>query len=77
MKWHTYLMIILTVLYVVWKIYVYSLSIEFMCTKKLSPIKQKYNEIKFILKRYWEWYGLRHLIKLVIAWLIYGGVFLW
>ena len=78
MVWHTYLMIILTILYIVWKIYVYSLSLEFMYYKKCpSFTKRKCREIKIVLKKYWEWYGLSHLKVPLIVWLIYGGIFIW
>lgn len=78
MVWHTYLMIILTILYIVWKIYVYSLSIEFMYYKKRPSFsKRKCSEIKIVLKKYWEWYGLNHLKVPLIVWLIYGGIFIW
>ena len=78
MVWHTYFMIILTILYIVWKIYVYSLSLEFMYYKKRpSFAKHKCREIKIVLKNYWEWYGLSHLKVPLIVWLIYGGIFIW
>ena len=78
MVWHTYLMIIFTILYIVWKIYVYSLSLEFMYYKKCpSFANRKYREIKIVLKKYWEWYGLSHLKAPLIMWLIYGGIFIW
>lgn len=78
MMWHTYLMMVLTILYIVWKIYVYSLSIKFTYYKDHpNSIKRKYKEIKITLKKYWEWYGLSHLKLPIIVWLIYGGIFLW
>lgn len=83
MMWHTYLMVILTILYFVWKIYVYSLSLTFEYYNSDSNpsfakrVKRKYKEIKITLKKYWEWYGLRHIRTPLIIWLIYGGIYIW
>lgn len=70
-------MIVFTIAYLAWEIYVYSTSLTFMCTKPINKYKRKYKEFKYILKSYWEWYGLSHLKIPVVAWLIYGGIFIW
>ena len=81
-------MIVFSVLYISWKIYVYSTSITFnYWTKKYVEhtkwewyrikIRRFIKELKFILKGYWEWYGFKHTYPIIICWLIYGGIFIW
>ena len=74
-------MIVFTIAYLAWKIYVYSTSVTFFYTKPAKNTwhncKRKYRDFKRILTGYWEWYGLFHLKVPVIAWLIYGGIFIW
>ncbi len=88
MSWHLILMIVFSVLYLGWKIYVYSTSITFnYWTKKYIEhtkwewyrikIRRFIKELKFILKGYWDWYGLKHTYPIIICWLIYGGIFIW
>ena len=91
MSWHFYLMIILSVLYLSWKIYVYSTSITFNYWLKPGETykehtkfewfkincKRKIKEFKYILKSYWNWYGFKHIWPIIITWLIYGGIFMW
>lgn len=76
-----YLMIVFTIAYLAWKIYVYSTSVTFIYTKPAKntwhKFKRKYIDFKRVLTGYWEWYGLSHLKVPVIAWLIYGGIFIW
>lgn len=88
MSWHLITMIVFSVLYLVWKVYVYSTSIEFnYWTKKYVEHTKRelfwintwrrIKEWKFIIKGYWRWYKLEHVWPVVIAWLIYGGIFIW
>jgi len=88
MSWHLITMIVFSILYLGWKIYWYSTSIEFnYWTKKYDEhtkwewcrikIRRFIKEFIFILKSYWGWYGLKHIYPIIIAWLIYGGIFIW
>lgn len=88
MSWHLITMIVFSVLYLVWKIYVYSTSIEFNYWTKKYVEHTKWElfwintwrcikEWKFIIKGYWGWYKFKHVWPVVIAWLIYGGIFIW
>lgn len=88
MSWHLILMIVFSILYICWRIYVYSTSLTFnywttnykehtkleWCRIK---IRRFIKELKFILKGYWDWYGLKHTYPVIIYWLIYGGIFIW
>jgi hypothetical protein len=38
---------------------------------------RRIKEWKFIIKGYWGWYKFKHVWPVVIAWLIYGGIFIW
>jgi len=88
MSWHLILMIVFSILYLVWKIYVYSTSLEFNYWTKNYTEHTKYEwfwinfrrrikEWKFIIKGYWGWYKFEHVWPVIIAWLIYGGIFIW
>ena len=88
MSWHLITMIVLSILYLGWKVYVYSTSITFnYWTKKyvehtkcgwfLINTRRRIKEWKFIIKSYWGWYKFKHVWPIVIAWLIYGGIFIW
>ena len=88
MSWHLILMIALSVLYLAWKVYAYSTSIEFeYYTKKYVEhtkhewfwinFRRRISEFKFVIKGYWRWYKLKHTYPIIIAWLIYGGIFIW
>jgi len=88
MSWHLIIMIIFSVLYLGWKVYVYSTSIEFnYWTKEYVEhtkwewfwinTRRRIKEFKIIIKKYFEWYGFKHVWSVVIAWLIYGGIFIW
>ena len=87
MSWHLIAMIVFSVLYIGRRIYCYSTSIEFSYYKKQSNhtklelfwinIRLKISKWKYIIKSYWRWYKLEHVWPVVIAWLIYGGIFMW
>ena len=88
MSWHLILMITFSILYIGWKIYVFSTSLHFnYWTKKyveyskykwiLINIKRRIKEFKVIIKKYFEWYGFKHFWPIIISWLIYGGIFIW
>lgn len=88
MSWHLILMIVFSILYIVWKIYVYSTSLEFnyYTQKHIDHTKYEWfwinfrrriKEWKFIIKGYWGWYKFKHVWPVVIGWLIYGGIFIW
>ena len=88
MSWHLISMVVLSILYLIWKIYVYSTSIKFNYhTKKHVEhtkwemlwinSRRRFNEFRFIINKYFEWYGFNHIWPIVIGWLIYGGIFIW
>lgn len=81
MKWHLILMIAWSLLYIVWKIYVYSLSITISyyhpSTGKMCDFIRKIGRIKYYVKKYFHWYGTKDLKIIILAWLIYGGFFIW
>lgn len=87
MSWHLITMIVFSVLYLGWKVYCYSTSIEFSYYKKQNEhtkwewfwinTRRRIKEWKFIIKGYWGWYKFKHVWPIVIAWLIYGGIFIW
>ena len=89
MMWHCYLMILISVLYIIYKIYVYSTSLTFNYwkTKEVQDwdewkwfkvkCRRRRKELKYILKSYFDWYGFKHFYPVIIAWLIYGGIFIW
>jgi len=88
MSWHLILMIVFSILYLAWKIYVYSTSIKFNYYKQKHTehtkwewfwinFRRRIKEFKFIIKGYWGWYKLKHTYPIIISWLIYGGIFIW
>lgn len=81
MEWHLILMIVWSLCYIVWKIYRFSTSITIEYSKpstgKVNDLKRWKNRIKYYIKGYFKWYGLKHFITILLAWLIYGGVFIW
>jgi hypothetical protein len=87
MSWHLILMICLSILYLSYRIYCYSTSIEFSYYKKQKELtkwewfwintKRHIFEWEFIIKGYWRWYKFKHIWPIVIGWLIYGGIFIW
>lgn len=74
-------MIIWSLLYIIWKIYEYSLSITILyhkpSTGKMCNFIRWIKRIKFYVKDYFHWYGIEHLKIIILAWLIYGGFFIW
>ena len=81
MKWHLVLMIIWSLLYIIWKIYLYSTSVITTYRKPSMGIKCDFYRWKGrtarSIKGYFHWYGIKHLKTVVLAWLIYGGFFIW
>ena len=81
MKWHLILMIALSLLYIVWKIYVYSCSITVSYSKpstgKMCDFMRWTGRIKYYVKNYFHWYKGEHLKTIILAWVIYGGFFIW
>ena len=81
MDWHLILMIVWSLCYIVWKIYLYSTSLKFAYTKsstgKMCNFKRWKNRMKYILEGYFKWYGFEHFKTVLIAWVIYGGFFIW
>ncbi len=87
MSWHLITMIVFSVLYLGRRIYCYSTSFEFSYYKNQKDhtkwelfwinIRLQISKWKYIIKNYWEWYKFKHVWHVVIAWLIYGGFFIW
>ena len=88
MSWHLITMIVFSVLYLGWEVYLYSTSITFNYWNKKHAehtklewfwinTRRRIKEWKFIIKGYWGWYKFKHVWPVVIAWLIYGGIFIW
>lgn len=81
MEWHLILMIVCTILYFFMKVYMYSTSITISYYKepktKMQSFKRWFNRIKYYVKNYFKWYGFKHFYGIIIAWLIYGGFFIW
>ena len=81
MKWHLILMIVWSLLYIIWKIYMYSTSITISysqpSTGKMYDFMRWGRRVKLYVKDYFLWYGTKHLKTIVLAWLIYGGFFIW
>lgn len=81
MKWHLILMIVWSLCYIAWKIYLYSTSITItynkLSTSKTCNFRRWKNRIKYYIKNYFKWYKLKHFNTVLIAWLIYGGFFIW
>ena len=81
-------MIVFSVLYLGWEVYVYSTSITFNYWNKKHTehtkwerfwinTRRRIKEWKYIIKGYWGWYKFKHVWPIIIAWLIYGGIFIW
>lgn len=74
-------MIAWSLLYIVWKIYVYSLSITISysrpSTGKLCDFRRWKKRVKYYVKGYFHWYKTEHLKTVILAWFIYGGFFIW
>ena len=81
MKWHLILMIVWSLLYIVWKIYLYSLSITITysspSTGKMCDFIRWKGRVKRYVKGYFHWYRIKHLNTIILAWVIYGGFFIW
>lgn len=81
MEWHLILMIVWSLCYIAWKIYLYSTSLEFTYNKpstgKMCDFKRWKNRMKYIFKGYFKWYRIKHFKTILLAWLIYGGFFIW
>lgn len=81
MKWHLILMIVWSLLYIVWKIYVYSQSITISysrpSTGKICDFIRWKRRVKHYIKEYFYWYRTEHLKTIILAWVIYGGFFIW
>ena len=81
MKWHLILMVIWSLQYIVWKIYVYSRSITISYSQpskgKMCDFMRWERRIKYYVKGYVHWYGTKHLKTIILAWLIYGGFCIW
>ena len=65
MKWHLILMIVWSLLYIVWKIYVYSRSITVEYSRpsngKMRDFIRWKGRVKYYVKNYFHWYGIKHL----------------
>lgn len=74
-------MIVWSLCYIVWKIYLYSTSIEITYRKlsasKLDDFKGWIKRVKYYIKDYFKWYGFEHFKTIILAWIIYGGYFIW
>ena len=74
-------MIIWSLQYIVWKIYVYSRSIRVTysrpSTGKMCDFIQWKGRLKLYIKGYFHLYGTKHLKAILLAWVIYGGFFIW
>lgn len=81
MKWHLIFIIIWSLLYIVWKIYLYSKSITISYSKpstgKMCDFMRWKRRIKCYVKGYFHWYGIKHLKIVILVWLIYGGFCIW
>ena len=81
MKWHLILMIVWSLYYIVWKIYLYSTSItityEKPSTGKMCDFLRWKKRVKYYVKEYFHWYGMEHLKTIMLAWVIYGGFLIW
>lgn len=74
-------MVIWSLQYIVWKIYVYSRSIRITysrpSTGKMCDLIRWKGRLKIYIKGYFHWYGAKHLKIILLAWVIYGGFFIW
>lgn len=81
MKWHLIIMIVWSLCYTYLKIYLYSTSITIEyykpSTGKVCDFKRWKNRIKYYIKSYIKEYGFKHFKTVLLAWLIYGGIFIW
>ena len=81
MKWHLILMIVWSLCYIVWKIYLYSTSIKIIyykpSTGKICDFRRWKNRIKRYIEGYFKWYGFKHIKTILLAWVIYCGFFIW
>lgn len=81
MKWHLIIMIVWSLLYIVWKIYLYSTSIEVTYSKpsagKICDFKRWKNRVRYYIEGYFKWYKFKHFKIILIVWMIYGGFFIW
>ena len=81
MEWHLILMIVATILYFCMKVYIFSTSITISYRKepktKMQAFRRWLNRIKYYVKEYFKWYEFKHFYRIIIAWLIYGGFFIW
>jgi hypothetical protein len=81
MKWHLIFMIIWSLLYIIWKIYLYSRSIIISygkpSTGKMCDFMRWIKRIKYYVKDYFQWYGIKHSKTVILVWLIYGGFYIW
>lgn len=81
MEWHLILMIIWSLIYILWKIFLYSTSMTTTYSKPSTGIKCDFYRWKERMTRsvkgYFHWYGTKHLKTILLAWLIYGGFFIW
>lgn len=74
-------MIIWSLLYIVWKIYLYSKSITISYSKpstgKMCDFMRWVRRIKYYIKGYFNWYGIKHFKTIILVLLIYSGFFIW
>lgn len=86
MNWHLILMIVLTIGYFALDIYMFSTSITIQyrteSKNRWQTIRRNIKDFVLIIKKYFEWYGfgwfmIKHSSIVWIAWLIYGGIFIW
>jgi len=81
MEWNFILMIVWSLCYISWKIYLYSTSITITYTKpstgKVCDFKRWKSRIKYYIKWYFKWYGFKHFRIILFIWMVYGGFFIW
>ena len=81
MTWHLFLMIVWSLFYIIWKIYLYSTSITISyyqpSTGKMCDFKRWVGRVVRYVKGYYQWYRFKHFKTIMIAWVIYGGFFIW
>ena len=74
-------MIISSMSYMILEIYCYSTSITITYSKpstgKVCDFRRWKNRIKYYIKGYFKWYGFKHFKTVLLAWVIYGGFFIW
>lgn len=74
-------MIVWSLCYIVLKIYLYSTSITITYSKPSTGkvcnfLRWKYR-IEYYIRGYFKWYGFEHFKTILLAWMIYGGFFIW